>query len=459
MIHPSIFKSYDIRGVYPTQLDEQGAELIARAFTAVLRPRRVVVGKDVRASGPALAEAAIAALLRCGVDVIDIGTVSTDMFYFACATLGVDGGFTVSASHNPGEWNGFNFCRAGAQPLGINSGLGELRDRALQANVADDDATPGKREQNDVWPAFADYVLSYVDRSLIRPTRLVANGNCGLQVQALRLVIERGKLPIELHAIYDQPDGKFPVPGGVPNPLLPQNQGELIDAVRQHKADMGVAWDADGDRCFFVDETGYFISGYFATAILARSILRQTPGAKVVIDPRNVWATQDTIAELGGETVLSRAGMTIIPENMRAAGAEFAGEMSAHFYFRKNWYRDNGMIPLLLMLELLGREQKPLSALVEPLREHYFTSGELNFECPDTAAVLAAAQRTFADAHTYTIDGLSAEYGDWRFNLRGSNTEPLLRLNVEARSAAALATGQRKVQELLQANGCIPAHH
>src|SRR6185312_8820170 len=264
VIEPSIFKSYDIRGIYPTQLDEAGAEAIARAFAQVTQAHRVVVGKDVRASGPALAQSAIAALRAAGVDVVDIGTVSTDMFYFAVATLDVDGGFTISASHNPKEWNGFNCCRRGAVPLSLTSGLDQIRDLALA----------------DRGPA------------------------------------QGGKL-----GSYEEPDGAFPVPGGVPNPLLPANQGELVQTVRSQGADLGVAWDADGDRCFFVDETGYFLSGYFTTAILARSILHHTPGATVVIDPRSIWATQETIAALGGKTVLSRAGMTIIPARMREVNA------------------------------------------------------------------------------------------------------------------------------------------
>jgi phosphomannomutase len=453
MIDPSIFKSYDIRGTYPDQLDEAGAEAIARAFAKVVGAKTVVVGKDVRASGPALAAAAIGALRRAGVTVIDIGTVSTDMFYYASATLDVDGGFTISASHNPKNWNGFNCCRRGAVPLSLTSGLDQIRDLALadvgNAGNAGGAATPGGYVTRDVWPEFADYVLTYIDRSLIRPMHIVANGNCGLQVKALRLVAERGQLPLDIHGIYDVPDGAFPVPGGVPNPLLPANQGELVDTVIANRADLGVAWDADGDRCFFVDDTGYFLSGYFTTAILARSILHHTPGAAVVIDPRSIWATQETIAALGGTTVLSRAGMTIIPGKMREVGAEFGGEMSAHFYFRQNWYRDNGMIPLLLMLELLGREKKPLSALVAPLRAKYFASGEINFEVPDAAAVIAKVEKQFADGAKDSTDGLSVAYPDWRFNLRSSNTEPLLRLNVEARSAPALVQGLARVQALL----------
>jgi phosphomannomutase len=459
VIDPTIFKSYDVRGLVPSQLDEAGAAAIAQAFAELISARRLVVARDVRASGAALARAATEALLARGVDVTDIGVVSTDMFYFAVATLGVDGGFTVSASHNPREWNGFNFCRAGAAPLSLGSGLGDVRTRALELQNDRSAAEPragrqGTVTRRDLWNEFADYALSYVDAALIPRLRVVANGNCGMQVQAFRRVVERGRLPIEIIALYDQPDGTFPVPGGVPNPLLPENQGEVTAAVVKNGADLGVAWDADGDRCFFVDETGYFISGYFATAILARSVLRKTPGAKVVIDPRNIWATQETIAELGGKTVISRAGMTIIPDSMKKAGADFAGEMSAHFYFRRNWYRDNGMIPLLLLLELLGREKKPLSALVRPLRERYFTSGELNFSVADPAAVVKGIAAEFPEGETDWTDGLSKSFGTWRFNLRASNTEPLMRLNVEARSQAALDAG---LQNLLSRLG-TPLH-
>lgn len=433
----------------PSQLDAAGAAAIARAFVQVTASKRVVVGKDVRATGPELARAAMEALRAAGAEVVDIGTVSTDMFYFAAGTLDVDAGFTISASHNPKEWNGFNCCRRGAVPLALGSGLEKVRDLALAGQGAAPAASPGGLIQQDVWDDFADYVLTYVDRSLLRPMKIVANGNCGLQVQVLRRVAARGKLPIEIIGIYESPDGSFPVPGGVPNPLLPANQGELVARVRSEGADLGVAWDADGDRCFFADDTGYFLSGYFTTAILARSILHHEPGATVVIDPRSIWATQETIAALGGKTVLSRAGMTIIPAKMREVNAAFAGEMSAHFYFRRNWFRDNGMIPLLLMLELLGREKKPLSALVAPLRARYFASGEINFTVEDAAAKIASIGRAFSDGAPDHTDGLSVAYPEWRFNLRSSNTEPLLRLNVEARSQAALDQGLRRVEGLI----------
>ncbi len=450
---PQIFKSYDVRGLYPEELNSAGLACIVRAFAEHTAARRLVVARDVRASGPALAAAAIAALRALRVECLDIGTVSTDTFYYAVAALDCDGGFTISASHNPGNWNGLNFCRRGAEPVSLSSGLGHVRTRALE--LAGQGWRPGPPRAAlrsvDVLDDYADYVLGFIDPRLLRPSRIVAHGNCGLQVEMLQRVVHRGRLPLEIHPLYGVPDGSFPVPGGVPNPLLPENQGEFLAAVRQTGADLGVAWDADGDRCFFADETGYFISGYFATAILARSILASHPGATVVIDPRNIWATQETIARLGGRTVLSRAGMTIIPQAMREHNAEFAGEMSAHFYFRRNHNRDNGMIPLLLLLELLGRENCRLSDLVRPLREHYFTSGELNFRPPDTASLVRHIESIFRDGRQDHVDGLSVEYPEWRFNLRSSNTEPLLRLNVEARSQAALDTGLDRLLELLGA--------
>ncbi len=461
MIAPQIFKSYDVRGIIPTELDTAGAGLIARAFADMVSARRLVLARDVRATGAALAAAARQALLSAGVDVLDIGVVSTDTFYFAVSHLDADGGFTISASHNPKEWNGFNFCRRGSQPVSLASGLTEVRDRALALEKLHPApaARPGEYSQPDVRAAYADYVLGFVDKSKIPPLKLVAHGNCGMQVEMLRRIRDAGRLPLALHAIYDRPDGNFPVPGGIPNPLLPANRGELIETVRREHADLGVAWDADGDRCFFVDETGYFVSGYFATAILAQSVLLHTPGAAVVIDPRSVWATEETIARLGGRTVISRAGMTIIPDAMRSSGAEFAGEMSAHFYFRRNHYRDNGMIPLLLLLELLGLKQCRLSDLVRPLRERYFPSGERNFTHADPPAVIQAAAGRFADGAADWTDGLSVAYPEWRFNLRPSNTEPLLRLNVEARSAAALAAGEHRVEAFLQEAGALPAAH
>ncbi len=448
---PHIFKSYDVRGLYPEELNPAGLACIVRAFAEHTTARRLVVARDVRASGPVLAAAAIAALRALDIECLDIGTVSTDTFYYAVAAFDCDGGFTISASHNPGNWNGLNFCRRGAEPVSLSSGLEQVRARALE--LAGQRWRPGPpraaHRTVDVLDDYADYVLSFIEPSLLRPSRIVAHGNCGLQAEMLEHIVRRGHLPLEIHPIYGVPDGNFPVPGGVPNPLLPENQGEFLAAVRQTGADLGVAWDADGDRCFFADETGYFISGYFATAILARSVLTRHPGATVVIDPRNIWATQETIARLGGRTVLSRAGMTIIPQAMREHGAEFAGEMSAHFYFRRNHFRDNGMIPLLLLLELLGRENCRLSDLVRPLREHYFTSGELNFRPADAAALVRQAASIFGDGQQDHIDGLSVAYPDWRFNLRSSNTEPLLRLNVEARSQSSLDAGLRRLLSLL----------
>lgn len=456
MLDPSIFRSYDVRGIVPAQLDAAGAAAFARAFVRVTGARSLVVGKDVRSSGPMLAEAAIATLRRCGVDVLDIGTVSTDMFYFAVATLGVDGGFTISASHNPKDWNGFNCCRRGAVPISLASGLSQVRDLAIAGLGAPDAAAEASYRQAGVWESFCDYVLGYVDCSRIRPMKVVANGNCGLQVKALRMVAARGHLPLEIIGMYEEPNGDFPVPGGIPNPLLPQNQGELVRKVVAEKADLGVAWDADGDRCFFVDETGYFLSGYFTTAVLARSILQHTPGATILIDPRSIWATQETIAALGGKTVVTNAGMTIMPAKLQEYGAEFGGEMSAHFYFRRNWCRDNGMIPLLLMLELLGREGKRLSELVAPLRARYFASGEINFTVPDAAATMARVESAFPGGAHDHIDGVSVAFNDWRFNLRSSNTEPLLRLNVEARGQSALDRGLAQVEKLI---GAVRAAH
>lgn len=431
-IQTKIFKSYDIRGIYPIDINEEIVYKIAQAYTKLFQPRTVIVGRDVRESGPALFEAAVKGFTDAGVHVIDIGIVSTDTFYFAVGELPVDGGVTLSASHNPREWNGMNFCKKNAEPVSLDTGLAQIRDMLLNDEELPMSSQKGNVERKDVVEDFLKRVVEFVDYKSIKPTKLVANGNFGVDVQLLRKAVEMYSLPIEIIPINDTPDGTFPK--GHPNPLLPENRKELLDLIKEHNADMGVSWDADGDRCFFADENAQFIEGYYMTALLATEVLKKHPGSKILIDPRLTWASLEAIKEAGGTPIVTKAGMTLIAARMKTEGATFAGEMSSHFYFKENYNRDNGLIPLFLILEMMSKYNKKLSELVYPYTSRYFSPGEINFETENKDAIIEAAKQTYSDGKQEFIDGISVEYDQWRFNLRKSNTEPLLRLNLEAKS-------------------------
>lgn len=431
-INPSIFKAYDIRGVYPQDFNEEVVHKIIQAYIKIFSPKKVVLGRDVRDSGKSLFDSALKAFTDAGVDVIDIGIVSTDMFYFAVGELGVDGGATISASHNPREWNGLNFCKKDAVPLSSETGLLEIRGLILKGFEEMKTDRKGSVEKRDVMEDFIKKAISFVRVDNIKPKKIVANANFGVDFLILKKTVELFSLPLELVPLNENPDGTFPK--GPPNPLLPENRKEFLDLIKSSNADLGVSWDADGDRCFFADEKGEFIEGYFMTAVLAKEILKKNPGSKVVIDPRLIWATTEEIKNSGGTTIICKPGMTIIADKMKKEDAIFGGEMSSHFYFRENYYRDNGLIPLLIVLEMLGKYNTTLSQLVAPYTSKYFISGELNFETEKKDEIIDYIQEKYKDGKQEFIDGLSVEYQDWRFNLRKSNTEALLRLNLEARS-------------------------
>ncbi len=429
----SVFKAYDIRGIYPTQLDEEGVYDVVQGYVEVVKPKKVVVTRDVREHGPSLQRAAIQSFVDAGVDVIDGGLVSTEMLYFAVVTLGVDGGITISASHNSREWNGMNLTRKNAEPISGESGMNEIKELALKSHRVKADKK-GTVVVKNLLDDYARYILSLIDISKIPKIKIVGNGNCGYQVKVLEKIIEIGKLPIEFTSIYGEPDGTFPIPHGHPNPLIPENRAEIVEQVKKQKADLGVSWDADGDRCFFIDEKGNFIEGYFTTAVLAKEILSKNPGKKVIIDPRLTWASIDTINESGGTPIICKPGMTIIAAKMKQEDAIFAGEMSSHFYFPETFYRDNGILPVFKILELMTSSGKKASEIYAPYLAKYFTPGELNFTVSNKDEVINLAEKKYYDGKIEHIDGLSVEYSDWRFNLRKSNTESLLRLNIEAKS-------------------------
>lgn len=442
-----IFKAYDVRGVVPDQFDEEAAERIGRAYAAVVKPKRVVVGRDVRTHSPALTAALTKGLMSAGVDVVDIGVISTDMLYFAVATGGDDGGLMVSASHNPREYNGIKMVREGARAISSDTGLFAIRDVAL-GELSPPAATPGTVTSREIVADYLNHVASLVNRAALKPLRVLANGNFGMAGTFVQRLVSEQYLPLQLTVINGEPDGTFPK--GRPDPLIPENREEMIATLKAGSYDFGVAWDADADRCFFYTGAGEFIEGYYITALLAQALLKKFPKQKIICDPRTFWAVRDLTEQDGGTFLLNKCGHSFIKDRMRAEGALFAGENSAHYYFRDNFFVDNGMIPFLLIAELISTSGKSLEELVQPLWHDYIVSGEVNTPVEDVAAVLARVRAAYPSGEVNEIDGLSLSFADWRFNLRGSNTEPLLRLNVEARDRAVMEQHRDELLALIR---------
>ena len=438
------FGAYDIRGKYPETINEEIAYRIGRFFPDLFAARKVVVGNDIRLSGPELKAALIKGLQESGCDVIDIGQCGTEMIYFATAHLKLDGGVMITASHNPKEYNGMKFVRQEARPISGDTGLRELQRLVADGNLPVAAAVSGKVEQMDIAEEYVKHILSYVDVSGLKPLKVVVNAGNGAAGPILD-VMEK-YLPFELIKVHNQPDGSFP--NGVPNPLLPENREATARAVREHGADAGVAWDGDFDRCFMFDEQGEFIEGYYMVGFLAQAFLQKNPGAKIIYDPRLTWNTEDLVRENGGVPVISKSGHAFIKERMRRENAVYGGEMSAHHYFRDFSYCDSGMIPWLLVLELLSTSGKSLSELMKERMRKYPCSGEINSKVRDADKVLARIEAEYGkQGKVEKIDGLSVELDNWRFNLRKSNTEPVIRLNVETRQDEDLM--REKTAELL----------
>ncbi|HET7043238.1 MAG TPA: phosphomannomutase/phosphoglucomutase [Gaiellaceae bacterium] len=447
MLDPKVFKAYDVRGIHGKELDEAGAYAIGRAYVEQFEPRRIAVGRDMRVSSPAMAAAVVEGAADAGADVLDLGMVGTEMVYFAVGELGLDGGFAVTASHNPKEYTGMKIVRAGALPVGGESGLLEVRDRALRG-FGEAGRRRGEVRQEDVYPGFVEKVLSFVDLDVIRPLRVVIDAANGMAGAMLPPVL--AKLPVEAVRCYFEPDGTFP--NHEPNPLLPENREFIVERTREEGADLGVAYDGDADRCFFVDDTGDFVPGDFVTALLAESILAKEPGGRVIYDVRASWAVPETIERAGGEALVNRVGHAYIKHRMREAGAVFAGEVSAHYYFRDFSQADSGVVPFLLMLELISKRGRKLSEILEPYRSRYFITGELNSRVADVEAKLRELEQRFgSEGRVSHLDGVSVEAADWHFNVRPSNTEPLLRLNLEARSAELMAAKRDEVLGVIRA--------
>ena len=443
MLDPKVFKAYDVRGIYPHELDEEGAYAIGRAYVQQFEPRRIAVGRDMRLSSPAMTAAAIRGAADEGAEVLDLGLVGTEMVYFAVGELGLDGGIAVTASHNPKEYTGMKIVRRGALPVGGESGLLEIRDRIGALGQTPEGQTPGHVEEYDVWPGYVERVLSFVDVAAIRPLRVLIDAANGMAGAMLPPVLER--LPVEAVRYYFEPDGSFP--NHEPNPLLPENREFIVERTKAEAADFGVAFDGDADRCFFVDDTGEFVPGDFVTALLAQSILAKHPGAKIIYDVRASWAVRETIEQGGGTPLINRVGHAFIKHRMREEDAIFGGEVSGHYYFREFSQADSGVVPFLLMLELVSRRNRKLSEILQPFRERYFITGELNTPVPDVALKLQEVKERFGpEGRVSHLDGISVDAEDWHFNVRPSNTEPLLRLNLEARSEELM---ERKRDEIL----------
>jgi phosphomannomutase len=443
VLDPKVFKAYDVRGLYPSELDEEGGYRIARAYVEHFEPRTVAIGRDMRLAAPAMAAAAIEGAADGGADVLDIGLVGTEMLYYAVGELALEGGICVTASHNPPDYTGMKIVRRGALPVGGDSGLADVRGRALEDFGAVEKR--GEVAVKDVWAGFVEKVLSFVDAGAIRPLRVVVDAANGMAGAMLTPVLER--LPqLDVGRCYFEPDGSFP--NHQPNPLLPENREFIVRKTREESADLGVAYDGDADRCFFVDDTGEFVPGDFVTALLAESMLEKEPGAKVIYDVRASWAVPRTIEDAGGVPLVNRVGHAYIKHRMRQEQAAFAGEVSAHYYFRDFSQADSGVVPFLLMLELLSRRGRRLSEILAPYRDRYFLTGEINSPVVDVALKLQELKEHYAaeGGKISHLDGISVEFEDWHFNVRPSNTEPLLRLNLEALSEKLM---ERKRDEVL----------
>lgn len=448
----SCFKAYDIRGKLGAELNDEIAERIGRAFGQVLAAKRVVLGRDCRASSAALAAAVAKGLMAAGVEVLDLGLCGTEEMYFATTALDACGGIEVTASHNPMDYNGMKMVQRGSAPLDAASGFSDIK--ALAESGAFEIKPVGKlSDASDVRGAFVEKVLEFVDVAALRPLKIVVNagnGTAGPTFDAIAAVLEARGAPLEFIRMHHAPDGSFP--NGIPNPLLPENQPMTADAVRAHAADLGVAWDGDFDRCFFFDAAGDFVAGEYVVGLLAEVFLAKDAGAAIVHDPRVIWNTQDIVATRGGRSVASRTGHAFLKRALRETGAVYGGEMSAHHYFRDFMCCDSGMIPWLLVAELMGRTGQGLAELLAARRAAFPSSGEINFRVADAAAVVAKIEAAYAPLAKARddLDGLSLDFGDWRFNLRSSNTEPLLRLNVEARGRQDLVeAGVKALSDLI----------
>jgi phosphomannomutase len=448
VLDPKVFKAYDVRGIYPSELDEDGAYAIGKAFVEVFETKRIAVGHDMRVTSPSMAEAVIRGASEAGADVLELGLVGTEMVYFAVGELGLDGGVAVTASHNPKEYTGLKIVRGGALPVGGESGLLEIRDRAMALSDTSQGLTPGHVERYDIWEQYVERVLSFVDLEAIKPLKIVIDAANGMAGVMLPPVLER--LPqVEAVRCFFEPDGTFP--NHAPNPLLPENREFIVRKTLEEAADFGAAFDGDADRCFFVDDSGEFVPGDFVTALFSELVLEKEPGAKIIYDVRASWAVPETIERAGGIPLMNRVGHAYIKQRMREEAATFGGEVSGHYYFRDFSQADSGVVPFLLMLELVSKRGQKFSEILRPFRETYFITGELNTPVPDVGLKLQELEERFdQEGRISHLDGVSVDAEDWHMNVRPSNTEPLLRLNLEARSKELMESKRDEVLEVIR---------
>jgi len=437
-----IFKAYDIRGIYPTEINAEDVKNIVKAYATWLKPKKVALGRDVRLSGEELWNAAASGLTDMGVDVVDLGVISTDMLYFAVANYGFGGGITISASHNAGEYNGMKLVREQSRPISIDTGIAEIRDLAMAADFIPAEAV-GSVEKLDFLGDYIAKMVSFVDKDVVKPLSVVVNPNFGASGGAIQKIADY--FGITLKKINFEPDGHFPK--GKPDPMQPANREETEALIKASNYSFGATWDADADRCFFYDEKGNFIQPYYITGLMIEYFLTRNPGSKILTDPRLRWLPRDLVARFGGELVINKSGHSFIKERMRDEDVLFGAETSAHYYFKDLWYTDNGMVPFILMLQILSTSDKPLSALVSSFQNKYFVIPEANFTVSSVPEAIAKISERYFDGKIDDIDGFSCEYPEWRFNLRGSNTEPVIRLNLEAKS---LGLEEEKLKELTE---------
>jgi phosphomannomutase len=448
-MNPNIFKAYDVRGLYPAELDEQTFHQIGRAFVAYLKARRIGVGRDMRLSSPALAAAFIAGAREQGADVIDYGMITTDMIYYAVGTDELDGGAQITASHNPKQYNGCKMVGRGNHPLSGDAGISDIRDMISGNRIPSPDATPGGLTSRTILHGYVKHVLGFIDPSIIKPFKVVLDAGCGMAGLVGPELFKA--LPCKVDALCFTIDGTFPTHEA--NPLIEENRVDIVARVKTTHAEIGIAWDGDADRCFFIDEDGEFISGDFVTALLAEAFLLKEPGATIVYDLRASYAVKDVAAKYGGKAVMNRVGHAFFKGRMRELNAVFGGEVTGHYYFRDNFYCDNGFIPALLLLELMSKKGQSLKQLLQPLRAKYFISGEINTKVPSmeaTLARIAAIEARYPDAKISKLDGISIEYPDWHFNVRASNTEPLLRLNLEGTTSELMEQKRDEVLSIIR---------
>ncbi len=449
VVDPSIFKAYDVRGLYPSEMNETAAHDIGGAFVAYLGARRIAVSRDMRTSSPGLADAFIEGARQQGCDVIDYGMLPTDVMYFAVCRDGLDGGAQITASHNPKEYNGVKLVSRDAKPLSGDVGLNEIRDRIMARELPPSTPRMGGYERRDVVEDYLAHIFSFIDPSIIRPFNCVLDAGSGMGGLIGPKIFAR--LPCKTTHVAMEVDGTFPHHES--NPLIEANRRTVTQRVLETGADIGIAWDGDADRCFFIDGTGDFVAGDMVTALLAEAFLIKYPGETILYDVRASYAVKDIVAQYGGQAIMSRVGHAFIKQRMRAENAIFGGEVTGHYYFRDNFFADNGFIPVLLILELMSRKGKTLAELLAPLREKYFISGEINTKLASMAeadAKIAEITSRYADGHVYHLDGVSVEYPDWHLNVRKSNTEPLLRLNLEGVTQTIMETRRDEVLGIIR---------